>query len=387
MRPSGPTPLGLRLAALCLLLILLVACQAEEVTPDTVLRPVRTILVETSSQVAPETYAGVAKAGIESSLSFRVPGSVEAVGVKLGDRIRRGQMLARLDPTDYLLQVEEAKAGLAQAHAAVRQASADYDRVRALYENNNASKAEFDAARAYAESAAAQVDASALRLQKAEQQLGYTELRSPLGGAVARVEVELNENVRAGQMVVLLASGGQPEVEVAVPESLIGRLETGQKASIVFDALPGAPFTGRVSEVGVFSRDAATFDAVIEVLDGGAEGPQAAAIRSGMAAEVSFFFDRGEPTIHLPPLAIGEDNAGRFVFLLDRRGDGTGTVRRQAVEVGSIDGLGVSITSGLEAGSEVITAGVRRLADGMEVKAPDTPDTADVLVGVFGDSE
>lgn len=376
MRLSGPKAHLPRLAALCLALLLLLACEQQEVTSETVLRPVRTLIVEASRDVAPETYVGVAKAGVESSLSFRVAGTVEKVGVKLGDRVRRGQLLARLDPTDYRLRAEEAKAGLAQARAAERQASADYDRVRSLYENNNASKAEFDAARAYAESAAAQVETGELRLAQAEQQLTYTELKSPLAGAVARVEVETNENVRSGQMVVLLASGGRPEVEVAVPESLVGRLQTGQRASIAFDALPGERFAGRVSEVGIFSRDAATFDAVIEVLDGGEEATSVDAVRSGMAAEVSFLFDRGAPTLHLPTLAIGEDTAGRFVFLLERRGDGTGVVRRQGVEVGAIDGMGVVITSGLEAGSEVVTAGVRRLADGMEVKAPAAPDPA-----------
>ena len=109
---------------------------------------------------------------------------------------------------------------------------------------------------------------------------------------------------------------------------------------------------------------------VLEVLDVETVGE---AIRSGMAAEVSFFFGEGEAAIKLPPLAIGEDGHGRFVFVLERQGE-TGVVRRVPVEVGAVDGSGVLIAGGLEAGAEVVTAGVRRLVDGMEVRAPEAPD-------------
>ncbi|MEM6794898.1 MAG: efflux RND transporter periplasmic adaptor subunit [Acidobacteriota bacterium] len=354
-----------KLAAWGLLAALLAgACSEDEAPAPDPLRPVRTLEARATSSIAPATLAGVARAGIESRLSFRVGGSIERLAVKLGDRVEKGEELARLDPTDYELQVEEAKATLAQARAAVRRAAADYDRVRALYENNNAAKAELDAARASAESATAQVDAGQLRLSLAEQQLGYTALRSPLAGAIAEVAVELNENVQAGTPIVLLASGSSPEVEVAVPENRVGSLSPGQRATVTFDALPGQRFDGRVSEVGISSRGAATFEAVVQ-LDEAAGG----SLRSGMAAEVTFYFEGdGQPILRLPPLAVGEDHGGRFVYLFEDRGDGTGSVRRQPVEVGEVTAEGLEILSGVEEGSRVVTAGVRRLVDGMEVR-------------------
>ncbi len=107
------------------------ACQ-EVPKAETVLRPVRYEVVAPSDEARLRTFAGVAKAGVESDLSFRVAGTVEEVPVVVGRRVQRGQVLARIDTTDYELKVQEALAGLAQAEAASRNAEADYERVRGL---------------------------------------------------------------------------------------------------------------------------------------------------------------------------------------------------------------------------------------------------------------
>ncbi len=338
--------------------------EPQAATPE--LRPVRTVFVERSGGGVTRTLAGVARAGVESRLSFRVAGTVDSVDVALGDRVRNRQILARLDPTDYELKVDEAEAGLAQAQAGLRRAEADYERVRALYENKNASKGELDAARAGAESAQAQVESSAKRLEQAGQQVGYTVLRAPSDGAIAAVSLEVNENVGAGRQVFLLTAGAEPEIEVAVPEVLIAQVEVGQPVSVRFDALPGRQLAAEITEVGVaVTGSASTF----QVTAGIAE--PADDVRSGMAAEVTFTFkgDRGE-RILAPGVAIGEDRDGRFVFVLERGDNGTGVVHRRAVRVGEpTEGLGgIEILDGLAEGEEVVTAGVRRLSDGMAVK-------------------
>ncbi len=361
-----------RLAALIALAAALACGGAEpEAAPE--LRPVRTHRVQASAATAERTLAGVARAGVESRLSFRVAGTVVSVHVDLGDAVRKGQALARLDPTDYELKVEEAEAALAQGQAGLRRAQADYERVRALYENNNASKSELDAARAAAESAEAQVRAVRKQLDLAEQQLGYTALKAPIDGAVARVDVEINEAVKSGEEVFLLTAGSRPEVEVAVPEVMIAAVEMRQPLSVSFDALPGRVLAAEVTEIGVAAVGAAsTFTVVARLIE------EAAEVRPGMAAEVTFRLRSPgrEPRIVVPGVAVGEDREGRFVFVLERGAAAAadeGVVRRRAVEVGGeVQGLGgIEILSGLADGDEVVTAGVRRLADGMRVRTGD----------------
>lgn len=368
--PTPPRPI--RGLLTLTLVAALAGCGGEPPPPAPQLRPVRTLIVERTGGGVTRTLAGVARAGVESSLSFRVPGTVMSIDVSLGDRVRRGQALARLDPTDYELKLEEAEAGLAQAEAGLRRAESDYERVRALYENNNASKGELDAARAAAESAEAQVETGEKRLQQARQQVGYTVLRAPSDGAIAKVSVEVNENLSAGREVLLLTAGSELEVEVAVPEVLIAQVEVGQPLEVRFDALPGRQLAAQVTEVGVaVTGSSSTFQVTAGISEAAPE------VRSGMAAEVTFTFaqDR-EERIVVPGVAIGEDRDGRFVFVLERGEDGTGTARRRAVEIGEpVAGLdGIEILAGLEEREEVITAGVRRLSDGMTVKI--LPDDA-----------
>ncbi|MEM7353612.1 MAG: efflux RND transporter periplasmic adaptor subunit [Acidobacteriota bacterium] len=353
---------------LAAVLLLAWACGEEVEAPEPVIRPVRTHVVETSGGGDRAAYAGVAKAGIESRMSFRVGGTVELVGVKVGDRVRRGTVLARLDATDFELSVEQSEASLAQARASLRQAEADYGRTRALYENNNASRAELDAGRAAAESAAAQVKAAAKALEQARQQVRYTVLVSPMNGAVGTVDVEVNENVSGGQALFRLTADTSPEVEIRVPEVLIPQIEAGQTADVAFDAFPERLFHGTVTEVGVTSSGSSTFPVTLRIDDDNA------AIRSGMAAEVGLRVRHdgqplGSPAIHVPLVAVGEDQNGSFVMVLEAGTGDTATVRRRPVEVGELGENGVRILSGVEAGERVVTAGVRRLTDGMTVRS------------------
>lgn len=336
--------------------------EAEEAAP--VLRPVRYERVSTDALSFARSLAGVVRAGVESRLSFRVGGSILEVDVNIGDNVVRGQTLAVLDPTDFELRVEEAKAALAQAQASLRRAEADFDRVRALYENNNSSKAELDASRANAESSRAQVEAVTKQLEQANQQLGYTVLRAPADGAIASVEVEVNENVQAGQEICLLIAGGSPEVVIPVPEVIIGRIRPGQRVEVALDALPGETFEAEVTEVGVAVTGGSTTYPVTARLLG-----SSLQIRAGMAAETTFRFEEegGDDRIFVPGLAVGEDRDGRFVYVLEREGEGVGRVSRRSVTLGATSETGIEIVEGLSEDELVVTAGVRRLTDGMRV--------------------
>jgi len=354
-----------RASLVALLVVTAAGCSEEIPEAEPLIRPVRYERVETTSTAQRATFVGVSRAAVESRLSFRVNGTIEEVRVEVGDQVSRGQILAVVDPTDYELKVEEAEAAVAQAVAAERRSDADYDRTRALYENNNASKSDLDAARAGSESSKAQVEAGQKQLEQARQQLGYAKLRAPQAGAIAQVEVEINENVSAGQSLFLLTSGAHPEVRVAVPGVMIASIERGLDATVEFDALDGI-FEGTVTEVAGAAVGAPTFQVTVRI-----DSPSDR-IRSGMAADVSFLLtdDRAAEAIFLDPVAVGEDHHGNFVYVIEP-GDGEiGTARRREIEAGEMTQLGI-VVSGLNDGELVATAGVRRLVDGMSVRLLD----------------
>lgn len=352
------------LLALVMIAVSVTACGRHAPEPEQILRPVRYYRVVAGGVETSRNLAGVARAGIEADLSFRVGGTVEEVRVSLGDRVEQGQILARLDAVDYELQVQEAEAGLAQAAAALRKGEADFDRTRALYESNNASKSELDAARAAAESARSQVDAATMRVELSRQQLAYTELRAPADGAIALKDLEINENVQAGHPVFMMTSGSLAEVEFAVPEVMIADIEVGLPVKVTFDALRGREFPAEITEVGVAVTGAsAAFEATARLSE---EVPE---VKSGMAAEVICRF-RGADAgggVSVPWVAVGEDRDGRFVFVLEPTVEGAATVHRRPVTVGEI-GKTIEILDGLEEGELIVTAGIRRLSEGMQVR-------------------
>lgn len=371
MSKSHLSPLCHRIAVAAIIATALTSC-AEEPVVETVLRPVRFADVVRGSHSQSRILAGVVRSGVESRLSFRVNGSIEWLGIGVGDSVSQGQALARLDPIDYELRVEEARAALAQAEANLRKAVADQERVRALYENNNASKSELDAARASYESAQAQVDARTKQLEQARQQVGYTVLRAPTNGAIASMAVEVNENVNPGEEVCLLVSGSDAEVVTAVPGVMIGAIKVGQVVTVDLDALPGQSFRAEVTEVGVaVTGTATTFPVTARFLDWDLF------IRAGMAADVTFDLTDSStvPGIVVPGVAVGEDREGRFVYILEGEPGGEGTVHRRPVETGRPREASIEILDGLEEGERIVTAGVRRLSDGERVLIQESQGT------------
>ncbi|UCC74891.1 MAG: efflux RND transporter periplasmic adaptor subunit [Gemmatimonadota bacterium] len=342
------------------------ACQGEE-RPEPVIRPVRYQEAYSTGGSRVRTFSGTARAGVESRISFKVPGTIRRVAVEVGDTVRAGQLIAQLDDEDYRLQVQRADAGLAQARAQARNAAADYARARQLYENANLSLSELDAARTASESAASSVSAYERELELARLQLSYTRLTAPVAGAVASLNVEANENVQTGQTVVLLTSGSNLEVEVGVPGVLIREIAEGDEVRTNFDALPRQTFSGVVTEVGIAATGAGlTFPVTVRLSESGTD------IRPGMSAEVGFLFEsESQRVVHLVPSAsVGEDREGRFVFIVEPTEAGLGIVRRRPVSVGDLTPEGLEILEGLVDGDRIVTAGWSKIEDGLRVRLP-----------------
>ncbi len=197
--------------------------------------------------------------------------------------------------------------------------------------------------------------------------LGYTRLKAPSAGAISMVSAEAGENITPGKTVAVLSSGGRPEVKVTVPAAYISRIKAGDPVTVTFAALKGKPAAAVVSEVGVTAGKSASTYPVIARLTGAP--PDA---RAGMAAEVTFKL--GAPAavsgrVVVPPVAVSEDRQQkRYVFVAEKKAAGRAVVKRRVVQVGELSTRGLEIRSGLKPGELLITAGVSKIRDGLEVK-------------------
>lgn len=342
--------------------------QLEDDAAGPVLRPVRVAEVTQTADVRTRSFSGVSQSTQASRMSFQVGGSVIELPVQVGDRLSAGQMIARLNPSTYDLQVQQAEASLAQATASQRNADANYSRVKGLYANNNASRNDLDSARASSESAEAQVRSARKALQIAQLNKSYTRLDAANDCTIASVDVELNENVSAGAQIAKVNCGAGIEIDLGIPEGLIGGFEQGMPAIIRFTALGEREYLGEVTEVGVASgASATTYPVVVSLTE---SDPS---IRPSMAAEVTFEFALGASAAAfvIPASAVINDERGRFVYIAEPSANGQAVIRRRGVEVGELTELGIQIRSGLTLGDLVVTAGTTVIREDQTVLLPE----------------
>lgn len=358
-----------RVSVIAMLSTLLFACSESEQQTEVPLRPIRSIIIGQDLINSTKTFSGVSRSAQESRLSFKVAGTVSEIPVTVGDSIKAGSVIARLDSSTYELQRQQAQATVEQSRAAARNARAAYERTRSLYANNNVSLGELESARANSESASAQLQAANKSLQLADLNASYTALTVDVDCVLDSVSIEENENVQVGTEVARVNCSDELEVEVAVPESIISDFQRGKPAEIQFDAIRDISFKGTVVELGVDAGGVgSTFPVTVLI------NQQHPSLRSGLAASVSFnTADVDVDNFLLPLSAVVRRSTGTYVYLVnpivstDETNKFIGEVSLRQVELGELQTGGVEVISGLGRGDRVVVAGVSFLREGLQV--------------------
>ncbi|EGB16275.1 efflux transporter, RND family, MFP subunit [Pseudodesulfovibrio mercurii] len=347
-------------AVLCL--TLLAACgRKPEPVPEPV-RPVRTTRAVRTDSSKLWSFAGTAEDALATRLSFRVGGKiVEFPGNQIGRKFAVGGIIARLDPSDYELELRQARANMEQVRANYVRAKADLERNTRLYEGRVISRGELDQVEADFKSYEAQLSASAKQLDIAGKRLGYTTLRAPFEGWIGEVEADVHQNVSAGQAVATYNAGRQMKMYISVPDTLIAQVGEGDEVAVAFDALPGRTMRGKVEEIGVESGTGSTYPVKV-YLDNADR-----MVRSGMSGHVNFTgLGHAKAAFYLPPAAVvGEPDGSHAVWVVNPE---TSTVTRRDVSVGQLTPVGVEIEGGIEDGDIIVIRGVHSLEEGRKVR-------------------
>src|SRR5690606_18082536 len=228
---------------------LIAACGTD---PDQAPRP-RPVLVEvvgtTAAGAAHAAYPGEIRAREESPLAFRIGGNLVERHVDAGETVKRGQLLAELDPGDQRLGVDAARAQLAAAEAALLRARADRARYAALASERLVSESAMDAQDAAWKAAEEQVRAARAELEVARNQAGYSQLRAPRDGVIASRQAEAGQVLAPGQTVFTLAADSGREVAIALPESRIREVAIGQAVEVELWSASGLRLPGTLREI------------------------------------------------------------------------------------------------------------------------------------------
>lgn len=349
---------GARGLAAALAGALLAGCSKPEPAPEP-MRSVKLVTVGASALHAQLEYAGEVRARVESRLGFRVAGKIAERQAELGQRVRAGQVLAQLDPRDYQLATEAARAQVAAARTQRDLAAADLQRYAALKAQNFISGAELERREASAKSAQATLDQAQAQLASQGNQAAYTRLLADAAGVVTGVDAEPGQVVAAGTPVVRIAQDGPRDVVFAVPEDKVAALRVGQPVQVRVWA-GGEALAGRVREVAA-SADAVTRTFQVKVAIDGADVPP---LGSTAYVTPQALSREGTQALKLPTTALRQEGQQTAVWLFD---PATSTVRSQPVQVATADGNDVVIAAGLAPGQQVVATGVHVLAPGQKV--------------------
>lgn len=364
----------------------LAGCSAEEETFEPPIRAIKYFVLGDVAGGEERRLAGVVKAGTRSNVAFEIGGRVVLMAKKVGDKVKKDDLLARLDAKPYELAVQQAEFTLSQAKASLADAKSKFDQQEKLWERGFATRTAFDTATTNLRNAEGQVGIAQSQLDLRRRDLSKTQLVAPFDGAVAQRRVEVFEEVSPGAPIYALQTNGENEVEVSVSETLVRRIRVGQEVQVSFPPLrregpsgaaSDAPSTtGVVSEISPQAGDGNAFPVTMRL----AESPEG--LRPGMSAEVVLEFD-GEADNRGFSVPLGavkpQQSASKesapiaviYVFDPDK-----GQLRETPVLVVNVKGnrpqiVGAAGPNALKAGDIVASAGVGHMHDGMKVRLLD----------------
>jgi RND family efflux transporter MFP subunit len=291
------------------------------------------------------------------------------VSVRLGDRVNRGQLLAKVEDQELLEQLKQAEASYAVAAATIRQREADLrlaqtnlDRSRNLFERELIPKQTYDDTDARYQAAAAQLDLAkaqnaqaAARLDELKINLANTSIVSPVAGFVAARVLDPGAWVTPNSVFISVVDIGVVRLVANIVEKDLRRISAGMKATVEVDAFPGEKFEARIAHVAPV-LDPATRTAQIEVEINNSN----LRLKPGMYARVSFTVEHKENALVVPANAIVDLNGKKGVFLPDE-GD---VAKFHEITIGMVDPKQVEVSSGLTEGTRVVTTGATALREG-----------------------
>lgn len=339
----------------------LCACSRPAPPPEPV-RAVRTVVVQASSTNGAHEYAADIRARVESRLGFRVGGKLVERRVQVGDAVKAGQVLARIDPQDLRLGQEAAKAAVEAAEVNAELAAADYKRFRNLFEQGFISQAELERRETALKAARAQ--AAQARAQSGVQgnQAAYSTLLADASGIVTAVEAEPGAVVGAGTPIVRVAIDGPRDAVFAVPENQIAGLRALQArpggVQLRLWGQAGDPTPATVREIAAAADPATrTFQVKADV--------GRAAVALGQTASVIVATPTVAGVVKLPLTAVMHQKGKSAIWVVE---PASMTVRAQPIEVAGADANEVVVAVGVQAGQRVVTAGVHTLTPGQKVR-------------------
>ncbi|PBB27604.1 MULTISPECIES: efflux RND transporter periplasmic adaptor subunit [unclassified Mesorhizobium] len=350
---------GLPVAGLVVAALALAGCSQEKAEVKEIIRPVKVVEIAQAHDSRTLSYSGSVRARTESALAFRVNGKITERLVDIGQHVVPGDVLARIDPTDYDLSVKSAQAALDAAERQVETTELARKRAEQLFAKNFAPKSQLEQATLTHDQAVATRDSARSSLDQAKNQVGYTDLKADRDGIVTAVNADVGQVVGSGTPVVTVAVDGEKEVLIAVPEMEIAEFKPGKSVKAGFWSDSALALDGKVREVaGSADPQSRTFAVRVSL-------PNDPRVLLGMTANIEASAANEKQLVSIPLSALAEKDSQSIVWTVDRDAD---TVHARPVKVAKFAADGVRVAEGLKPGDVVVAAGTQFMTENLKVK-------------------
>jgi RND family efflux transporter MFP subunit len=341
--------------------VLMLVIQGCEKAPEQPLPPRPALVMKvgnTSGHTTSMVLVGEVKSRYESNQGFRISGKIIERNAEVGDHVKEGQVLARIDPKDSQLVTQAAGADVLSAQANYALAQTEVERIRKLVQQKFMSKSALDAQEAQLKTAAARLKQVKAQAAISQNQSRYTTLTADRVGVITQINAEPGQVVSAGDVIAQIVDLNHIEVLVAVPESRMGNVKVNDMVGVKLWGNQGKTYQGKVREITPVASEATrAFDMRVSVIDVDAQ------MKLGMTAGV-IFANEGETDIFVPSTAVTQREGKNIVWVIDEKD----IAHQREVSITPFTEYGIGITSGLKPGELVAIAGVHTLIEGQKVK-------------------
>ena len=301
----------------------------------------------------------------------QVSGTIKSLYADFNSRVKKGQLIAQIDPAFFETQMAQAQANTDRAEAALRDAERVLNQNKTLFARNLVAKNDYDSAVTGYDSAKAQLAQAKAALQSAATNLSYTKIYSPVDGIVISRNVDVGQTVAASFQTPTLFTIAQDltkmQINTNVAESDIGAVKVGQEVDFTVDAYPDTTFEGTVwqkRQAPITVQNVVTYDTVIQVSN------RDLRLMPGMTANVSIVIATRENVLRIPnaalrfkptdqspaPVPAGGEKKGPAVWVLENN-----KPKRVAIELGISDGISTEVLSGgLQDGQQLIVEALKK---------------------------
>ena len=283
----------------------------------------------------------------------------------VGDRVKVGQVLAKLDVKDAQLQLNSARAQLDSAQSAAKVATDELKRFQQLLPINAVSRSQYDAIKNQSDAAQASLKQAQANYDVSSNQTGYNQLIANKNGVITQRDIEIGQVIAAGQAAYQLAIDGERDVVIGVPEQAVSSIQVGQNAWVTLWSAPEQKFAAYVREISPAADQSRTFSVKVALKEG------QSAIQLGQSARV-FFNQNIQNVLSVPLSSVSAVNNQAYVWVVNP----DQTLHKVNVTLGAYGRDSVPVLSGLSAGQWVAVGGVHLLREKQKIKPIDKENRA-----------